>query len=141
MFLVCPTEMLPTLRLKIGRPPVLRESVQVRSIMFTTGWFQVRLVSVASLSGGGVLVPNQDRMGSFSRQNRNSVGQDGKHNKQAIEIHRTVSRWAEPVWMQSQGSVKHQTCLIFYQSTMTSRETTTDPNRLCKHCSRPSINT
>ena len=35
--------------------------------------FQVQSVSVAGLSGGGVLVPNQDMMGSFSRQDSYSV--------------------------------------------------------------------
>ena len=39
---------------------------------------------------------NQDRTASFSRKNGNIVGQDGKCNRQAIEIRdRTVSRWAE----------------------------------------------
>ena len=39
----------------------------------------------------------QDRVGSSSRQDGNSCGQDGKCNQQAIEIYdRTVSRWAEP---------------------------------------------
>ena len=37
-------------------------------------------------------------MGSFSRQDDNSVGQDRKCNRQAVEIHdRMVSRWAEPL--------------------------------------------
>ena len=59
--------------------------------------FQVWLVSVVSLSGGGVLVLNQDRTASFSRQDGNSVGQDGKCNRQAVEIHdRMVYRWVEP---------------------------------------------
>ena len=58
---------------------------------------QVRSVSVAGLSGGGILVLNQDRTGSFSRQDGNSVGQDGKCNRQTVKIYnRTVSRWAEP---------------------------------------------
>ena len=43
------------------------------------------------------MVLEQDRMGSFSRQDGNNVGQDGKCNRKAIEIHnRTVSRWADP---------------------------------------------
>ena len=40
--------------------------------------FQVWSVSVASLSGDGVLVLKQDRRGSFSRQDGYIVGQDGK---------------------------------------------------------------
>ena len=61
-----------------------------------TGSVQVRLVSVASLSGGGGLVINHDRTASFSRQDSNSIGQDGKCNRQAVKIHdRMVSRWAE----------------------------------------------
>ena len=36
--------------------------------------FQVWSVSVAGLSGGGVLILKQDLMGSFSRQDGNSVG-------------------------------------------------------------------
>ena len=40
---------------------------------------------------------NQDKTGSFSKQDGNRVGQDGKCNRQAIEIHdRAVSRWTEP---------------------------------------------
>ena len=82
MFLACPAEMLPTLQLKTGKLPVLMGSDQVRSVMF--------------LSGGGILVLNQDRTGSFSKQNISSVGQDGNCNRQAIETHdRMVSRWAE----------------------------------------------
>ena len=58
--------------------------------------FQVQLVCVAGLSGGRVLVLWQDRRASSSRQDGNSIGQDGKCNRQAIYIHnRTVSRWAE----------------------------------------------
>ena len=40
--------------------------------------FKVWLVSLANLSEGGVLLVNQDRMASFSRQDSNSIGQDGK---------------------------------------------------------------
>ena len=40
--------------------------------------FQEWSVSVASLSGDGVLVLNQDRTSSFSRQDVNSEGQDRK---------------------------------------------------------------
>ena len=59
--------------------------------------FQVQSVCVDGLSGGGVPVLNQDRMASFSRQGGNSIGQDGKCDRQAIEIQdKTVSRWAEP---------------------------------------------
>ena len=54
-------------------------------------------VNVASLPGGDALVLKQDRTGSFSRQDGYSVGQDGKNNQQAVEIHaRTASRRAEP---------------------------------------------
>ena len=38
--------------------------------------FQVWLVSVAGLSGGGVLVLKQDKMENFSRQDGNSIAQD-----------------------------------------------------------------
>ena len=59
--------------------------------------FQVRLVSVASLSGDGVLVLYQDRMGSVSRQDGNSIGQDRKINRQAIKIHDWMFyMWVEP---------------------------------------------
>ena len=46
--------------------------------------FRVQLVSVAGLCGDGVLVLNQDRMASFSRQESNSVGQDRKCNQQVV---------------------------------------------------------
>ena len=65
--------------------------------MFVTVCFQVWPVCVDGLSGGGVLVLDQDRMASFSRQDDNSVGQEGNCNQQAIKIHnRTVSRGTEP---------------------------------------------
>ena len=70
---------------------------QVSYVYIRSVCFQVQSISVAGLSGGGVLVFNQDRRRGFSRQDGNSVGQDGKYNQQAVEIqHRTVSRWAEP---------------------------------------------
>ena len=74
--------------------------------------FQVQSVSVASLSGGGVLVLNQDRTGSSSIQDSNSVGQDRKWNRQALNIHdRMVSRRAEPQSgcrvMEGQWNTKH----------------------------------
>ena len=59
--------------------------------------FQVRSFCVHCLSGGGVLVLNQDRMAGFSRKDSNSIGQDEKCDQQAIDIHnRMVSRWVEP---------------------------------------------
>ena len=61
--------------------------------------FQVQLVSVNGLSGGGVLVLSQDRMAlSSSRQDDYSITQDGSStDKLAVEIHnRMVSRWVEP---------------------------------------------
>ena len=41
---------------------------------------------------------------------------------------RIFTRWAETQSRVIGGSVKYQTCLIFCQSTMTSQETTIDPN-------------
>ena len=39
----------------------------------------------------------QYRTACFSRQDGNSVGQDGKCNQQTVKIHdRMVSRWSEP---------------------------------------------
>ena len=56
--------------------------------------FQVWSVSVDGLSGGAVLVLYQDRMASSSKQHGNSIGQEGKCNNQAVEIHdRIVTRW------------------------------------------------
>ena len=49
------------------------------------------------LSGGGVLVLNQERTASFARQDSNNIEQDGICNQQAVDIHyRMVSRWVEP---------------------------------------------
>ena len=73
MFPACTAEMLPNLRLKTGRlPGTLTGSDQVRFVMFMTGRFAFKYVSstyvsIAGLSGGGVLVLKHDRMGSFSR--------------------------------------------------------------------------
>ena len=54
--------------------------------------FQVGSFSADGLSEGGVLVFNDDRTTSYSRQDSNSMGQDGKCDQQAIEIHdRTVA--------------------------------------------------
>ena len=39
VFPACPADMLPTLWWKTGRLPISMESVQVRSVMFTTGLF------------------------------------------------------------------------------------------------------
>ena len=70
---------------------------QVSYVYDRTVSFKARPVSVYGLSGGGVLVLNQDRMASFSRQDGNSIGQDQKYNCQVVEIHnRTVSRWVKP---------------------------------------------
>ena len=54
--------------------------------MFTKGpvTFQVRLVSVDSVSLGGVLLLNHYRMASSSREDGNSIGQDRKCDRQAI---------------------------------------------------------
>ena len=52
MFPACPAELLLTLHLKTGRLAILRESVQVRSVMFMTGQFALkygRLVFTACL--------------------------------------------------------------------------------------------
>ena len=76
--------------------------------------FQGSLVSVHGPSAGGILVLNPDRMTKFSKQDCNTIGQDGKCNQQAEEIHgSTVFRWAEPQSVQSCGGlVKYETCLI-----------------------------
>ena len=59
--------------------------------------FQVQSVCMYGLLGDGILVVNYDRLGSSSRQDSNSIGQDGKCDQQAVEIHdRTVFRWVEP---------------------------------------------
>ena len=73
MFLACLAEMLPTPRMNTGRLPVLTGSVQVRSVMIGPVSFQVQSISVDCLSGGGVLVLNQDRMASFSRQEGDNI--------------------------------------------------------------------
>ena len=89
VFWVCPTEMLLTLQFKTGR--------QVGNVYDRPVSFQLWSVCVDVLSGGGVLVLNHDRLGSSSRQDGYSIGQDRKCDRQAIEIHnRMVSRWAEP---------------------------------------------
>ena len=44
--------------------------------------FQVWSVSVVCLSGGGVVVQNQDRMARFSRQDGYSTVEDGNCNRQ-----------------------------------------------------------
>ena len=86
------------------------------------------------LSGGGVLVLNHNRPERSSRQDGNSIGQDEKCYWQAVEIHDRTGK--ANILIQSCGrSVKYQTCLIFWRSTMTSQETITNPNWLCKHCS------
>ena len=66
--------------------------------MFTTGRFPFKYGQcVYNLPGGGVIVLNQDRMASFSRQDGYSIGQDGKCNNKPIEIHdRTFSWWMAP---------------------------------------------
>ena len=62
-----------------------------------TSYLEVWSVCVYRLSGGGVLVLNHDRLGSSSRQDNNIIGQVGKCDQQAIEIHnRIVSGWVEP---------------------------------------------
>ena len=118
-------------RLKIWRLSFFMGSYQVMSVMFTTG-----------LSGGGVQVLNNDRSGSASKQDSYSIGQDGKCVQQAIETQDGFQVGRAKVRIQSQwgGSVRYQTCLIFCWSTATHWETTTNPNRICKHCSRPSKN-
>ena len=76
VFLACPVEMLLTWRL-----PILMGIVQVRSVYDMLVCFQLRSVSVDSLSEGGVLVLNQDTMASFFKQDGYSLGQDGKCNR------------------------------------------------------------
>ena len=114
VFLACPTEMLPTLRLKIGRLPILRGSVQLRLVMFMTGLFALkygRLAFTAFLeveswylikTGWQVLqdktVTVKDKKGSTSCKDSQ---QDG------FQVSRTSVR------IQSHGGlVKYQTCLI-----------------------------
>ena len=84
---------------------------------------------MSGLLKGGVQVLKHERLGSSSRQDGCGIGQEGKCNQQAIEIHdRTVSKWTEPMVQSHGGLVKYQTCVIFCQSTVTSRETITYPN-------------
>ena len=57
-----------------------QQSDQVRSVMFTTGWFRFkysRFMSTACLEVG-VLVLSHDKPGSSSRQDGYSVGDDRK---------------------------------------------------------------
>ena len=76
------------------------------------------LVCFKAQSGGGVLVLNHD-MRSSSRQDSNIIGQDRKCDSFQVG--------GANVQIQSGGGlVKHQTCLIFCQSTVTSLKTTTD---------------
>ena len=84
MFLACPAEMLLNLRLKTSLLDRKCPS-QVGYVYDRPVCFQVRSVSVYGLSGGEFLVLNQDRMTSSSRQDGNSIAQDGKCNRQAIE--------------------------------------------------------
>ena len=88
MFPACPAEKLLTLWLKTGRLPILTVKVKTVELVFSRSvCFQEWSVCVVSLLGGGVLVLKHDRMASFSRQDGNSIGQDGKCNRQAVEIH------------------------------------------------------
>ena len=75
VILACPAEMLP-IRFKSER---LCPS-QVGYVYNRPVFFQVNLVSVDGLSGGGVLALNQDRTASSSRQDIYSIGQDRKCN-------------------------------------------------------------
>ena len=79
VFTACPAIMLLTQELKTGRLSVLNGSFQVRSVMLTTGGFAFKYGQLVfiGLSGGGVLLLNQDRMASFSRQEYTSTEQDG----------------------------------------------------------------
>ena len=83
-------------------------------------YFQVQSVCVHRLSDGGVLVLNQDTTASFSRQDNNSIGQDGKCiptiNRDPRQDGFQVG--GDTVWIQSRGGlVKYQTCLKFCRST------------------------
>ena len=74
-------------------------SVQVRSVMFMTGLFVFRYGQLMLMACLEVEFWYLTKKGteSSSRQDAKSIGQDGKCNLQAIEIHdRTVSRWVEP---------------------------------------------
>ena len=82
MFPVCPVEMLGTLWLKTGSSRLDGKCPsQVGYVYDRPVCFQVRSVIVASLSGCGVLVLNQDKTASYSRQDVYSIGQDGKCNR------------------------------------------------------------
>ena len=87
--------MLPTLQLKNGRLPILTGSVQVTSVMFTSGLCASKygcLVFMACLEVESWYLFFQDKT-----KEGNSIGEDEKCIRQAIEIHdRTVSRCAEP---------------------------------------------
>ena len=67
----CPAEMFPTLWLKTRRLSVLKESVQVKLVMFMTGQF--------SFKYGRFLCTacREDKAESSSRQDGYSMGQDG----------------------------------------------------------------
>ena len=93
MFLACPADMLANLWLKTGRLLVVGKCPsQVGYVYDRRVSFRLQLVCVDSLSGGGVLILNQDRMTNF--QDKTVTGQDGKCDGQAVKIYdRTVSRW------------------------------------------------
>ena len=63
VFLACPAEILPTLQLKTRRLPVLKGSVQVRSVMFMTGLFA--LSTVGEISNMFDILPiHPDKLGN-----------------------------------------------------------------------------
>ena len=66
-------ETLLTLRLKTSRFLDGKCTSQVGSVYVRPVYFQVRSVSVAGLSGGGVLVPNHDKTGSVTDKSYRST--------------------------------------------------------------------
>ena len=81
VFLACLAETLPTLHSKTWRLHILMRSDQVRFVMFMTGWFSFKYGHFVC---------------SSSRQDGNSIEQEGKCVQRALETHyRMVSRWVE----------------------------------------------
>ena len=64
---------------------------------------QVYTSCVYGLSGGGVLVLNQERTASFARQGSNNIEQDGICNQQGRPLQDGFQVGGAKVWIQSHG--------------------------------------
>ena len=82
VFLACPAEMLPTLWLKTGRLSALKGSVQVRSVMFTTGRFPFKYCQLVFRVCQEAESWYLSTTGLECLQDGYSVGQDRKCNRQ-----------------------------------------------------------